>query len=540
MSERRSDRRDSQGDPSLGSGGKPRTSRRAHSLVIPNVDYPRPDGSWPSENMPVNGGGAAHPRGRAILARERDRSLGTPASSSARPGAPDVDALRDASANGSPQHRAQCRLVAPPTLPHGTPTRTSTCGSSTWSRPTSRDRSRGRPASGRRFCSRAADRARPLWRIDAVPMEDGGGALVWRIHHALADGSAAMRTRERAVGRGGEAAGGAPRRRPRRGRPQPAPPTAPTGRAAAHTAPASARASRPRAGHRSPLDGQSASTARSPSRRSARRGSSGAKALGEGATLNDVVLAAVAADCGAGWRASTLPPAAAGEGAGQPPPRGRRGRQPRLVLRCRVSARRGRPGRAAARGHQGRSRARRTTTPRRSTRCCTSSRPCPPRLERFAERVERSPRMFALNVSNVPGPREPVAVLGARVESMHSLAEIGERHALRVAVVSLGGHALLRLLRRSHDRARPADDRRGDGGGGRGFDRRGPLSPKALRRCRPRSRFRHRSRPRPPSPATRTAWSRRRSGRRGSSCRTAAACGCRSCTGRRRTSRPPS
>ena len=60
-----------------------------------------------------------------------------------------------------------------------------------------------------------------------------------------------------------------------------------------------------------------------------------------------------------------------------------------------------------------------------------------PRLERFVERVERSPRTFALNVSNVPGPREPVAVLGARVEAMHSLAEIGERHALRVAVVSL-------------------------------------------------------------------------------------------------------
>jgi WS/DGAT/MGAT family acyltransferase len=62
-----------------------------------------------------------------------------------------------------------------------------------------------------------------------------------------------------------------------------------------------------------------------------------------------------------------------------------------------------------------------------------------PRLERFVERVERSPRTFALNVSNVPGPREPVAVLGARVEAMHSLAEIAERHALRVAVVSLAG-----------------------------------------------------------------------------------------------------
>jgi hypothetical protein len=32
-----------------------------------------------------------------------------------------------------------------------------------------------------------------------------------------------------------------------------------------------------------------------------------------------------------------------------------------------------------------------------------------------------------------------VSVLGAPVEAVYSLAEIGERHALRVAVVSLGG-----------------------------------------------------------------------------------------------------
>jgi hypothetical protein len=62
-----------------------------------------------------------------------------------------------------------------------------------------------------------------------------------------------------------------------------------------------------------------------------------------------------------------------------------------------------------------------------------------PRLERFAERLEASPRSFAVSVSNVPGPRHPVAVLGAPVTSMHTLAEIGGRHALRVAVVSLAG-----------------------------------------------------------------------------------------------------
>ena len=38
------------------------------------------------------------------------------------------------------------------------------------------------------------DRSRPLWRIDVVPrLADGGSALIWRIHHALADGMTAMR-----------------------------------------------------------------------------------------------------------------------------------------------------------------------------------------------------------------------------------------------------------------------------------------------------------------------------------------------------------
>jgi diacylglycerol O-acyltransferase / wax synthase len=60
-----------------------------------------------------------------------------------------------------------------------------------------------------------------------------------------------------------------------------------------------------------------------------------------------------------------------------------------------------------------------------------------PRLERFCQRVEASPRSFALNVSNVPGPRRPVSVLGAPVEALYSIAEIGERHALRISALSL-------------------------------------------------------------------------------------------------------
>jgi hypothetical protein len=40
-------------------------------------------------------------------------------------------------------------------------------------------------------------------------------------------------------------------------------------------------------------------------------------------------------------------------------------------------------------------------------------------------------------VSNVPGPSAPVSVLGAPVTALRTLAEIGARHGLRIAVVSL-------------------------------------------------------------------------------------------------------
>jgi diacylglycerol O-acyltransferase len=47
------------------------------------------------------------------------------------------------------------------------------------------------------------------------------------------------------------------------------------------------------------------------------------------------------------------------------------------------------------------------------------------------------PRLFTINVSNVPGPRTPVAVMGADVRELYALAEIADRHALRVAAISL-------------------------------------------------------------------------------------------------------
>jgi len=62
--------------------------------------------------------------------------------------------------------------------------------------------------------------------------------------------------------------------------------------------------------------------------------------------------------------------------------------------------------------------------------------PVAPRVRRFVERLESGPRSFALCVSNVPGPRHPISVENARVRSLYHLAEVGRRHGLRVAVVS--------------------------------------------------------------------------------------------------------
>ena len=60
-----------------------------------------------------------------------------------------------------------------------------------------------------------------------------------------------------------------------------------------------------------------------------------------------------------------------------------------------------------------------------------------PALRHALERLALHPQAFALNVSNVVGPAERPSVLGAPVRALYSIADIGERHALRVAVISM-------------------------------------------------------------------------------------------------------
>ncbi|WP_382310062.1 wax ester/triacylglycerol synthase domain-containing protein [Herbiconiux sp. UC225_62] len=61
------------------------------------------------------------------------------------------------------------------------------------------------------------------------------------------------------------------------------------------------------------------------------------------------------------------------------------------------------------------------------------------RAGELAERMAGSAREFSVAISNVPGPRDPVAVAGRRVEQLFSSSEPAAHHALRVAAISNAG-----------------------------------------------------------------------------------------------------
>lgn len=63
----------------------------------------------------------------------------------------------------------------------------------------------------------------------------------------------------------------------------------------------------------------------------------------------------------------------------------------------------------------------------------------PGRVRGALQHIADGPHAYTLNVSNVPGPAGPVHVLGQRVDALYSIAEVARRHALRVAAVSMAG-----------------------------------------------------------------------------------------------------
>lgn len=289
-------------------------------------------------------------------------------------------------------------------------------------------------------------RDRPLWRIDRQPLADGGCALIWRLHHSLADGTTAMAAAAHLLWDQAENVPSPPPAGERRGR-SAAPPALPTPGVPPDD-------DERRRGHLgafiqrefgemlsgSPFDGEIGS------RRSV---AFAAFSLGKlhdaahavcGATLNDAVLAVVAGGLRRwveahhglpGTLRFKVPVSLHREGEdaanhdsfftlpvalGEPDPAAR------LRSIHELSAER-----KAAHDAE------------RLDELLSGLGEQDPRLAELVERLSTGARGFALSVSNIRGPREPVSVLGAAVTALHTLGEIGRRHALRVAVISYAG-----------------------------------------------------------------------------------------------------
>jgi diacylglycerol O-acyltransferase len=282
-----------------------------------------------------------------------------------------------------------------------------------------------------RLFEQRLDRSRPLWRIDTVALEDGGSALIWRIHHALADGTASIRYGRALLWDDG--------------------PEARMTHAQASAAHATDEARRrahlagflqreySRGERHSPFDGKIGASREVAFAAVPLQGlHDAAKAL-DGATINDAILAIVAGAVGRWMRLRhgdlgtirlRVPVSLHHEGdvaanhdsffsVGLPL------NEPDPVARLRAA-------------HAGTQERKLDHDAQYREHLLRELSDCPP-LEHFMTRLERSPRRFALSVSNVPGPPTPVSVLGAPVVHMHSIAEIGERHALRVSALSLAG-----------------------------------------------------------------------------------------------------
>jgi diacylglycerol O-acyltransferase / wax synthase len=290
--------------------------------------------------------------------------------------------------------------------------------------------------------SERLDHTRPLWAIDLVgPLDDGRQAIVARIHHAMADGISCMRlldavlwdpdpeatARPRARGRSEAGSGGAASKGPLR-----------------ELVDMPGAIWRELVGHAtaSPLDrriGADRSLAFVATSLEDLKRIGGA--LPGHVTVNDVLLAVVAGGLGTWWREATarLPSIRAqipvslhsrdhDEEIGNRDsflnvdlPIDERDPIRRLEQINAETAKRKRLGDAGelydffhAIGRLG-------------------------PVGRFAEHLASGPREFSLSVSNVPGPRAPISVAGRRVESLGSVAEPAQRHALRVSALSCAG-----------------------------------------------------------------------------------------------------
>jgi len=279
------------------------------------------------------------------------------------------------------------------------------------------------------------DRRRPLWRMDVIhPLWNGGSAILWRVSHALADGATWVKFAAALLWDvGGDHA---------------SPPEATVARAAAAAEASHHRHRRDLAGlvrrefgrvhGRSPFDGRigsrravSFASTSLPELRAA------AKGVDRAATVNDAVLASVAGglrtwlglhDRAVGPLRCKVPVSLHHAGddlanrdsffyvnlpLGDPDPRERL-----RTIRRETSVRK--------RSHDAEEMDRLLETLGRI-----------PHLRTMCEQLLFDPRRFAINISTVRGPAYAVSVLGAPVSALFAIADVAERHALRVAAISL-------------------------------------------------------------------------------------------------------
>jgi diacylglycerol O-acyltransferase len=273
------------------------------------------------------------------------------------------------------------------------------------------------------------DRGQPLWSISLFTLEGGGSALVWRIHHALADGTTAAKFAERLLWDSADKPVATASSHARLD-------VADSARRRKHLGALLTREFGRQHGS-SPFDG-TVGTKREIglAETSLTNLRQAAKAV-DGATVNDAILAVVA-------------------GALRHWIEHHHGRLTNVRVRVPVSLHSEHdealnrdsyfslelPLREA--DPLARLRAVQRATSRRKTEADAEHlellyhelAAVSPRLRQFAANLEDSPRRFALSVSNVPGPRSAVSMLGMPVTGIFGIAEIGERHALRISVHS--------------------------------------------------------------------------------------------------------
>jgi len=282
-----------------------------------------------------------------------------------------------------------------------------------------------------RIFEQRLERDRPLWQLDVLQLEDDRSALVWRIHHALADGTAAMRFAKAVLWDEQAATASA--------RPQPHEHAADDARRRGHLAKFMHREFS-ETFHRSPFDAR-VGTNRAIAFASVELAPlhDAAKSL-TGATVNDAVLTIVAGGLrtwlehhgGSLGDVRVKVPVSLhheGDDAGN--------RDSFFVLAVHLGE--ADPVARLAAVHAATAARKTEHDAERLDSLVEELRRVSPRLEHLCKRIEANPRRFALSVSNVPGPRTEVSVLGSPVDRVYSLAEIGQRHALRIAAVSLAG-----------------------------------------------------------------------------------------------------